>query len=201
MLLRVLISTYRIKFTETSYQNKKDANGTFVFALWHGNLLPYMAAHAWSGPYLAMASKSKDGDIAAYIAHKLGFVPVRGSSRKGNKDKGGKEAAEIYIQKLNQGFNGAITVDGPRGPRHQCKMGIIKIAQLSRRPIIPATAQAKHCWTFNSWDKFKFPKPFTEITVHYAKPVWVDFNATESELLQAQEEINRELIHLESWPN
>lgn len=59
----------------------------------------------------------------------MGFKTVRGSQNKWWKDKGGKEATFELISRLNNGENIAVTVDGPSGPLHQVKNGVIKIAK------------------------------------------------------------------------
>ena len=61
----------------------------------------------------------------------MGFKTVRGSQNKWWKDKGGKEATFELISRLNNDENIAVTVDGPSGPLHQVKNGVIKIAKLT----------------------------------------------------------------------
>jgi lysophospholipid acyltransferase (LPLAT)-like uncharacterized protein len=135
--LRSMMLTYRFSYREVQYlqsAKEKSPNGTFVFAMWHELVWPTMAAHAWREPYLALASRSKDGNYAAFIAEKVGFTSVRGSSRKGNKDKGGKEAMMIYINGLKNKMSAGMTVDGPKGPRQVCKPGIAIIAKETGSP-------------------------------------------------------------------
>lgn len=147
-----------------------------------------------------MASRSADGDYAAYVSSRMGFTPVRGSSktRKTSRtEKGGKEASEEYIKKLSEGISGGITVDGPKGPRHSCKMGIAKIAQKSGSPILPGVAIASHAWILNSWDKFKIPKPFSRIDIIYADPIWVESTASDDDLLNICRQVEESLKKLE----
>jgi lysophospholipid acyltransferase (LPLAT)-like uncharacterized protein len=198
IVVRLLMFTYRYKFSETVEDHKKKIKSARIYAIWHEHILGFLSAHAWTEPYLTMASKSKDGDYAAYVCSRFGFTPVRGSSRKKNIEKGGKEAIEEYIQKLSQGISGGISVDGPKGPRHLCKLGIVKIAQLSGCPIIPGVSIISNYWEMNSWDKFKIPKPFSRITIKYGKPIWVDKNAGEEELKRICELVNAQLVALEA---
>ena len=152
--------------------------GAYVFSVWHEQVFMVLGAHAWTGPFMTLASRSKDGDYAAFICKKLGFVPVRGSSRKKNKDKGGKEAMQEYINRMNEGARGGITVDGPRGPRQVCKVGIVLIAQQTGAPIVPVVAVGRSVWEFNSWDRFKLPKLFSQVTMLYGEPIMVEKEAT-----------------------
>ena len=166
-------------------------------AIWHEHVLGIMAAHAWSEPLLALASKSKDGDYAAFVAKKLGFTPVRGSSKKKGKDKGGKEAMQIYIEGLTRGLRGGLTVDGPKGPRRECKPGAVIIAKESGAPILPTASHFHSYWEFKkSWDKFKIPKPFSRIDIIYGEPICVHPSTTNEEVekicIQIAENLNFE---------
>ena len=174
LIFKALISTYRIELRGTRHREQAilmHPKGAFVFAVWHEQVLGAMLAHAWTKPYLALASRSKDGDYAAHISTKLGFKPVRGSSRKRGKDKGGKEAIQEYIENIEAGMSGGLTVDGPKGPRRECKAGAIIIAKQTGAAILPLSSHYSSYWEFNSWDKFKLPKPFSKIIVTYGAPI------------------------------
>lgn len=165
--------TYRVRYfniehrTEAENLTKKNGIG-YLVPVWHELVYGVMVTHG-NHPYLTLSSRSKDGEYAAYISKKLGHIPVRGSSKKGTVEKGGKEAMEIYTQQVSAGFNGGITVDGPKGPRRKVKPGILLIAQKTGAGILPITASYNNCWEFNSWDRFKIPKPFSKISINYGK--------------------------------
>jgi lysophospholipid acyltransferase (LPLAT)-like uncharacterized protein len=184
-IIRLLVSTYRLevrgKDLQLKAKNMVPGIG-YVFAVWHEQVLAAMVGHAWKEPYLTLASRSKDGDYAAYVAEKMGFVAVRGSSKKRNVDKGGKEALLKYVKGLKEGVSGGLTVDGPKGPRQVCKPGIVLMAQLSGGPIVPVVGVAKSYWEFNSWDRFKIPKPFSRIVVQYGEPILVERDASEERI-------------------
>lgn len=188
-----MISTYRFEYAETNDVYLTRAKGPFIFAVWHEFGVGFLFGHGWTKPFSVLASRSKDGDFAAYISQMLGFIPVRGSSKKKNVDKGGKEAIEVIVQNLKEGISGGITVDGPKGPRRICKVGVARMAQLSGAPIIPGLGLASSFWTINSWDQFKVPKPFSTIKITYAEPIWVRPDATPEELLQACELVGKEI--------
>jgi lysophospholipid acyltransferase (LPLAT)-like uncharacterized protein len=176
-VIKALTSTYKIEIRGTENRDKAKLihpKGSFIFAVWHEHVVSVMTAHAWTEPYLALSSRSKDGDYAAFVSVKMGFTAVRGSSRKKGVDKGGKEAMQEYKEKLGTGLSGGLTVDGPKGPRQVCKVGIALISQESGAPILPVTGLANRYWQFNSWDKFKIPKPFAKIVMTYGEPIIVE---------------------------
>lgn len=198
--IKSLVATYRITVKGVEYREEARAlnpKGSFVFAVWHEQVVSVMSGHAWTEPYLALSSRSKDGDYAAFVSQKMGFVAVRGSSKKKNKDKGGKEALQEYITKLNQGISGGLTVDGPKGPRQKCKPGAVIMSQQTGAPILPVAGIADRYWQFNSWDKFKIPKPFSKITMIYGKPIQIEIDASPERVTEVCNQVTQALIDLE----
>jgi len=68
----------------------------------------------------------------------------------------------------------AITPDGPKGPCYTFHPGLFQIAYLAKIPIVAVAVNANKEWLFNSWDKFRFPKPFAKLTMIYSDPIWVN---------------------------
>jgi lysophospholipid acyltransferase (LPLAT)-like uncharacterized protein len=198
--IKALVSTYKIEIRSKELQQKArdlSPHGSFVFAVWHEQVVSALCGHAWSEPYLTLTSRSKDGDYAAFVSQKLGFVSVRGSSKKRNKDKGGKEAIQEYVAKMNQGVSGGITVDGPKGPRQKCKAGVVLISMQTQSPILPVVGIASSFWEFNSWDKFKIPKPFAKIILQYGEPIQIQADATPEEIEEVCDQVSIALKELE----
>lgn len=171
---RTLHFTYRYRFVgHQKLKNLKENNKNFIFAIWHQNLLSGILAQK-GHPYIVIVSKSRDAEAVAFTCKKFGHFVVRGSSRKGEVDKGGRFAKEEMIEHLKLGYPGAVTVDGPRGPALKVKPGIIDMAKQSNALLIPYTTCSSSYWTFNSWDKFQLPKPFAKILIAYGDPIEVD---------------------------
>jgi lysophospholipid acyltransferase (LPLAT)-like uncharacterized protein len=200
-LIKALISTYKIEILGTEHREKAKAlnpKGSFVFAVWHEQVVSVLTGHAWTEPYLALSSRSRDGDYAAFVSEKMGFVAVRGSSKNRRKEnKGGKEALHEYVTKVNQGISGGITVDGPKGPRQKCKVGVVLIAQQTGAPILPVVGIANRYWQFNSWDKFKIPKPFAKIVLLYGGPIQVAADTTPEKINEICDQVSEALKKLE----
>ncbi len=111
-----------------------------------------------------LISISKDGEIMYNAARYLGYCPVRGSSSK--KAVAGLIAA---IRKVKAGYKMAFAVDGPRGPIYKVKDGICAVAKKTETPIVPVRAIASNQKIFEkSWNKAKFPKPFSKIDIYVA---------------------------------
>lgn len=115
-----------------------------------------------------LISHSNDGEIITRIVHSLGFSTIRGSM-----GRGGMKATREILKILEKGKNVAYTVDGPRGPGFKAKEGIVKIAQMAKKPIIPVYGDVKFRIEINSWDKYQIPLPFNILPITFGEPIHV----------------------------
>ncbi len=173
LFVKLISLTYRFEYIGDQIKPEQE---TYIFALWHQNIISALTAYRKS-PHAMIISPSKDGEIVANACIKFGHYPVRGSSSR----KGGS-ALKGMINKLRNQVPGAITVDGPKGPAHLPKKGIFELSYLSRTPIIPLIMLPKSFWSIESaWDKFRIPKPFTKIYVKHGTKILP--NASDKEKL------------------
>jgi len=115
--------------------------------------------------FAVLVSLSKDGELMAKIANKLGIETVRGSS-----SRGAARGLLAAIKKVKEGFNFAIAVDGPRGPIYKVKEGLPAISRKAQVPILPARALPNRAKIFSkSWNQAKLPLPFTKIHIKFGK--------------------------------
>lgn len=195
LILRLINLSYRYKFINLEvFENSKKAHpqGIHAAAFWHQNIIGVFLAHLGKH-YAVMASASKDGELIAGALKRVGHHPVRGSS-----SRGGKKALDLMIEKMkNESLSSVLTVDGPRGPAHKCKRGVIELARQTGAQIIPVTAVADRYWSFKSWDKFRLPKPFSVVTVIYGEPFAVPSNTSIQEFTYYQEKVETILNKLE----
>ena len=172
----IILMRYTYRFRFYGLENRQNAavlhqQGVFSFALWHEHLFGLILAHAGQR-ICAMASLSKDGDYISIVLRQLGYEIVRGSS-----SRGGRAAKDDLVEYLRRGYIGALTVDGPRGPRRRVKGGCLQVAQITGTAIVPLAFASSHSWIMTkSWDRFNLPKPFSRIAVYYGAPITVPAN-------------------------
>jgi lysophospholipid acyltransferase (LPLAT)-like uncharacterized protein len=184
--LRLLGWSYRVDCRGSSKVTPPAENPHCLLAIWHQNLLAGILAQAGNN-FVVMVSRSSDGDPIGDLCKRLGFSVFRGSSKKGDRDKGGAVAKDGMIELLKAGQPGSLTVDGPRGPAKIVKPGIIDLARKSGLPIVPYYPHQSSYWTFNkSWDKFRFPKPFSRVDIHYGEAIYVPADAQDEEFADYQ---------------
>ncbi len=167
-----------------SLENANPKDQKCIYLFWHRNLIP-LALHRIGETLAIVVSASKDGELIAGPMQELGYIPVRGSTTR----KGSEALREML--RLSKEMQLGITPDGPKGPSKSIQPGILYIALLAGIPIIPMQAEIEREWIFNSWDRFRVPKPFSRIRIKYGSPHWVrskeDF---EPVLLSLQEEMD-----------
>jgi lysophospholipid acyltransferase (LPLAT)-like uncharacterized protein len=172
--------TAHVIFKNRAIPDRLKAEGKgFIFAFWHGDL--FLLTHPHRGSNVVIpASESRDGEIMAQLLKRFGYHVVRGSSKR----KGARAAIGL-IDGLRRGWLPAIAIDGPRGPLHEAKEGVIYLAGKLKVPIIPAVARAKRYWVLEqSWDKLIIPAPMTEALILYGEPITV--NGTSDEEIKSK---------------
>lgn len=168
VLVRALRATWRIRVVnDAPWRALRDARMPFVFALWHGELLPLVVQHRGEGIGV-LISEHRDGEVIARIARRLGLETIRGSTTRG-----AARALLGMVAALREGREIAVTPDGPRGPRHSYAPGAVVAAQRAGAPIVAIAVAASHAWQLRSWDRFTIPKPFARVAIAYGEPRFV----------------------------
>lgn len=166
--LNLLARTWRIRVVNGEAVEKLRASKLpFIFALWHGHLLPLLWHHRDEG-VMVLISEHRDGEIVARAAESLGYGLIRGSTTRG-----ADRALISLVRELQAGHEIAITPDGPKGPAGKFAPGALIAAQRSGSFILPVAASANRSWRLKSWDRFMIPKPFARVTVAYGLPTKV----------------------------
>ena len=153
------------------WQNKKP----FILAFWHGQLMTFSYTWKINKKLNILASSHSDGRFGASIARyfKVNNIPI-------SSDNNNLSLRPIF-KILNSNNYIAITPDGPRGPKEKVSEGIIKIAKISKVPIIPVGFGSSKNFCLKSWDSFLITLPFSKCRI-----VWVD-SITIPENLEDQE--------------
>jgi len=138
-----------------------------LFAFWHNRLL-YTCYFLRKKNLTMMISQSRDGERIARVAGHFGIDSIRGSS-----SRGGLRAVVDLVRVLQQGGNGGITPDGPRGPKYRIQAGVLLTAKKSGAPILPVSINFDRKKIFHSWDRFRFPHPFARTVLVFGPPFFV----------------------------
>jgi lysophospholipid acyltransferase (LPLAT)-like uncharacterized protein len=198
-LIQLLGATAR--FEIEGWENWKAASrdGSLpIYTFWHNRI--FLSTYFWrKRQIVVMTSQSFDGEYIARFIQRFGFGAARGSSTRGAIG-----AMIEMVRLMRAGRATAFTVDGPKGPRYEAKMGPILLAKKTGHPVLPFTISAKSFWEIRStWDRTQIPKPFTRARVIIAPPIYVAADADDDALNAKRDELQRTLDALaqegEQW--
>ncbi|NQW29628.1 MAG: lysophospholipid acyltransferase family protein [Ignavibacteria bacterium] len=169
-LIRVLGKTWNVDV------QGRLPTGPCIVAFWHDEMLPVWFAFRALRP-VALVSASSDGQILSQLLRDWCYDVVTGSS-----SSGGKEALDELVTHASSRVV-LITPDGPRGPRHVCKPGVVVAAHRAGIPLIMVRASSGFSKRFKgSWDSFMLPLPFAGVKLTISAPLHIPSNATREEI-------------------
>jgi len=147
-----------------------------IFAFWHGRMMMCPTIEPPKRKMHVLISAHRDGILISKVISHFGEATISGSS-----SKGGREAVMEIMRALRAGDNVSITPDGPRGPVQVAEKGIVTVAKLSKKPVLPVTFSATRHKRMRSWDRFMVALPFGRLDFHVGAPIFIDRDADDEE--------------------
>lgn len=175
LVASLLALTLRWRWVGGSERWRPGPSDQFIVAIWHNRLaLSLLLYHRYvTRPFpgrrlAALVSASRDGGMLARILELFRVHPIRGSS-----SRRGAQALRELVTAAGEGYDLAVTPDGPRGPRYEVQEGVIVAAQLTGLPLLPVSYRLGWKVTLNSWDRFQIPLPFSTVEIELAEPIHI----------------------------
>jgi lysophospholipid acyltransferase (LPLAT)-like uncharacterized protein len=165
-----------------------------IAAMWHGQHFMIHFAKRPEDRAASLVSRSGDGEFNAIALRHLGIRAIRGSGARGRdiRKKGGAQAMRAMLKALADGEMVVMTADIPKISR-VCGQGIVTLAQMSGRPIVPVAVVTSRRIDFNSWDKASIGLPFGRGAMVLGEPVHVPRDADAAALEAFRQQVEREL--------
>jgi lysophospholipid acyltransferase (LPLAT)-like uncharacterized protein len=192
LLILTLKATYRVRHVNREpAAHLWQAGETSIVCFWHGRLFSVMPFASRLTCFKILISRHGDGEFITRVVRYFGIGAVRGSYRK-------QSVASVreIIAALRHGTTVGITPDGPKGPRHVFKEGIVEIARITQKPIVLITYGARRAKTFGSWDRFLLPYPFSRLFVLWSDPIYIPKDSSRSEIESKRQDIEKKLVTL-----
>lgn len=143
-----------------------------IISFWHDQL--FLMVKGYHGPGArVLISASKDGEL---ISRTMGYFDI--GSVRGSSSRGGRAAFRAMVELTREPLDLVFTPDGPKGPRHTLKEGVLQLARISGRPVVPMAFACSHGHRFQSWDRFLLPYPWGKAVYSFGTPLFYDKNET-----------------------
>ncbi len=192
--VRFVGKTTRLTVEPSDAWERAEADMPIITAFWHGQHLLATNASKPSYRVKMLVSRHHDGEVNAIAAERLGVGTIRGSGNHagGFVHKGGAAAFQAMLDALAEGYSVALSADVPKVSR-VAGLGIIKLAQVSGRPI-HAIAIATH-WriVLDNWDRSTINLPFSRGAGVVPEPLRVPADADDAALEAARQELENRL--------
>jgi lysophospholipid acyltransferase (LPLAT)-like uncharacterized protein len=185
--LRTVWYTSRFVIEPADIYQRLEPELPVIFAFWHGQHFMVPFAKPAHFPAKVLISRHGDGEVNAIAAERLGVVAIRGSGdQTGRFDrKGGVTAFMSMLTALDDKWSMALTADVPKVSR-VAGSGIVKLAQMSGRPIYPVAVATNRRITLGSWDRAVISLPFSRGAIVAGEPIVVAQQADPDEFERAR---------------
>nr|WP_319516055.1 lysophospholipid acyltransferase family protein [uncultured Cohaesibacter sp.] len=183
--LRLVHATTRMVNNPDEGYARVEGHYPAIVALWHGQHFMVPLVKRKNDPFKALVSRSGDGHLNSVAAEALGVDVVRGSggrNRSKTLTKGGISALKNLVSCLREGIGVVMTVNVPKTGARECGLGVVTLAKLSGRPIIPAAYASSRRIDLDTWDKASINLPFGKAAFIIGEPIYVSREADEEEL-------------------
>jgi lysophospholipid acyltransferase (LPLAT)-like uncharacterized protein len=165
-----------------------------IAAMWHGQHFMIHFAKRPQDRAASLVSRSGDGELNAIALRHLGVRAIRGSGARGRdmREKGGVAATREMVRALANGEMVVLTADVPKIAR-VCGEGIVALAKLSGRAIVPTAVVASRRVDLKNWDRSSMGLPFGRGAIVIGEPIHVAADADDTAVESARHAVEREL--------
>ncbi len=163
-----------------------------ILTLWHGQGFMALPVKPPAMKVKVLVTRHGDGQFAGRALSSLGAELIHGAGaagRKRKRDKGGAQALRAMVKALADGYSVIITADMPGSPPRQAGLGVVTLARLSGRPVVPVGLATSNSIALNTWSRFVVNLPFSRIGFAVGDPVYVPRETRNAEMEAARKAV------------
>jgi 3-deoxy-D-manno-octulosonic-acid transferase len=165
-----------------------------IVASWHGQFMMLVMLKPPEVPVSAMVARHGDAELIGEAMRMFDVELIRGAGAGDRKkDRGGAAALRGSVRALNDGSSIVMTADVPPGPARKCGIGIIMMAQLSGRPIVPVGIASSRFTSLDTWSRMTINLPYSKLAFAMGEPVLVPRDADAATLERLRGEVEHAL--------
>lgn len=192
--IRLVARTSNRVFDPPDLGDRLYAEHPVIIGFWHGQFMMVRELNTHDAPVKAMVARHGDADVIGGALAGLGVGLIRGAGAGGRKkDRGGAQALREALKALADGHSLTMTADVPPGPARRAGEGIITIARLSGRPIIPVAVATSRFLALDTWSRMTINLPFSKLAAAAGEPIRVPRDADTATLEELRKTLEREL--------
>jgi lysophospholipid acyltransferase (LPLAT)-like uncharacterized protein len=162
-----------------------------LFCFFHGDYL-LLFPRFGSKEICIFTTQSRRGELLAEIIRLFGYTPYTIPDKRGHH-----LALDPMIEEIQKGYHSVMAVDGPLGPYHKVKHGIIIMAQQTGNPIIPlGIASSWRIVLKKRWDHYTIPIPFSRAALIFGEQINVPEDLDEDGIESFRLKVEGDLVRL-----
>ena len=175
--VRFAMATSRAAYHPPDYREKMLATLPVIYVLWHANMtaIGYMVPDYDNARVLV--SPHPDGRMGAAAIATWGGKVIYGTGATERQRDGTRGVAGSLeaLRALADGYSLLLTADVPPLRGRFVSRGIIRLARLSGRPLVPvAVGSSNRSILERVWDRMQVNHPFSKVAVVGGEPLVVD---------------------------
>jgi 3-deoxy-D-manno-octulosonic-acid transferase len=193
--IRLVHATSELRRDPPDIDAKLFAQHPQIFAMWHGQfmMLPKIKPDR-PADVVAMVARHGDAELIGAVLKRFGMTLIRGAGAgPRRRNRGGAGALRESVRALERGTTVAMTADVPPGPARRAGDGIVMIARLSGRPIVPCAMATSRFIALKSWSAFTINLPFSRLGIVVGDPIWVPAGTDDCALEESRLAVERGL--------
>jgi lysophospholipid acyltransferase (LPLAT)-like uncharacterized protein len=191
-LLRGYHLSWRKEDQELAQLDRVAASGERILVVfWHGKYVPLFSLLSGRTACI-FASDTFRGKVIAEISRRFGYDCIL------LPDGGGTRSLSLIREAFKLHRAGAIAVDGPLGPFHVVKRGVLDLASELGYVILPVSAASKWKTIISSrWDRGEITQPFSHVVLAVGEPIRVPSSMAPKDVMILKEQVRASLEALD----
>jgi len=168
--------TARVEFHPPDYVERVRADHPVLYVIWHANMVAIGYAVPDHDRTRALVSPHPDGRMGAAAIARWGKVIYgTGATERQREGTRGVAGSLEVLRALESGLSVLLTADVPPLRGRKVSRGVIRLARLSGRPIVPVAVASTNRTIFHKiWDQMQINHPFSRVAVVGGEHIIVD---------------------------
>jgi 3-deoxy-D-manno-octulosonic-acid transferase len=195
-LIRLVKRTSKTIYHPPDMVERLAAEHPVILAVWHGQFMMTQGfTPSADTKVAAMVARHGDAEVIGVAMQQFDVELIRGAGAGvRRKDRGGAYALRQAVRALDDGASVVMTADVPPGPARKAGLGIVTLARLSGRPIVPAASATSRFLALDTWSRMTINLPFSRLAYVAGDPIHVSADADAAQLEAARVEVENAML-------